>query len=159
MIFSSSESDEVTPENGDAPHWGEAAELWACDYFGYEHADEKHYDVLNDCERIQIKACRKWVKNGIDSRGNQTRCRGRFKFWEGDHDELVGDDGRYLLIVYEKDEDKPFGIEVCAHEHFDPDEVREEINGDWYSENDIREASKGQVYRTTWPSFFEKGGI
>jgi len=159
MIYTASGPDEETPENGDAPHWGEAGEAWACDHYDYEYVDESYYDVLDGDEKIQVKACCRWVKNGYDSQGNQTRCRGRFKFWSVDHMELAEDDGRYLLIVYERNEDAEFGIDVVAHDHFDPEEVREVINGEWYSENDIRESSKGDIYRKTWPAFFDKGDL
>lgn len=140
--------------NGNAPQYGEMVEEWACDALFLSYEDETHYDAENHNGRlVQIKGARHWVNNGYNRQGEQARCRGRFKFFEGDHERLKEDDGIYLLVVYEKDGGG--GINVVEAAYYTPEKVGEIIDGDWYSEGDIREASKGLVYRTTWSSFLE----
>lgn len=139
--------------NGNAPKYGDLVEDWACDALYLDYVDETHYDAVTlDGVRVQIKGAMRWVDNGTSRTGGQARCRGRFKFYEGDHEALVEDDGIYLLVVYEDDDD---GIDVKRCGYATPEKVEEVVDGGWYSENDRRERSKGLIYRTTWNSFLE----
>lgn len=137
--------------NGRAPHFGDRIESWACDVFGMEYVDETAHDsLLEDGTPVQIKGAQLWVGNGYRN-GEPQRCRGRIKLWEGDHETLVDEGGLYLIVVYTVNSD---GINVLASDWFEPEDVADVVGGDWYSEGDPRERSKGLVYRTTWPAFF-----
>lgn len=144
--------------NGNAPTYGDLVEEWACTVFGLDYHDETYYDaVTTQGVDVQIKGCKQWVGNGYYADGTERRCRGRFKFFEGDHDTLAEEGGVYLLIVYEDDGDDEDdeSIDPVAYGFFTPDAVEEVVDGDWYSEGDRRERKKGLVYRTTWNSFFD----
>lgn len=140
--------------NGHAPSYGDLVEEWACDNLFLERESETHYDaVMANGTRVQIKGAMRWVKNGHQPNGERRRCRGRFKLWENDHEALTEDDGLYLLVVYEDDDGD---IEPVTAAFFTPEQIEETVEGDWYSEGDPRERSKGMIYRTVWTSFFEQ---
>lgn len=137
--------------NGDCHEWGAAVEMWVCGKYGFDYVDETHHDAVTAGGKpIQIKGCRKWVSNGPDS-----RCRGRAKFWEKDHEYLRDEGGMYLLVVYEQDHDEMYDIDVQKAQLFTAERIHNLIEDGWYTENDPREAKKGQVYRTTWADYFD----
>ena len=142
-----------TAANGNAPTWGDLVEDWVGDAFGLEYVDESYYDFLDDDgTKVETKGAQVWINNGYRN-GKQQRTRGRFKFWSGSHDELVAEDGDYILVVYEEDDDGD--INVLAVQRVKAATVTEFVGGCWYDvRSNPRVASKGDPYRLSWSKVF-----
>jgi len=145
----------VTPENGNAPTLGDLVEKWATERFPFEYADEDFFDHIGQSgTKIQVKGAKAWIKNGYNN-GNQSYTRGRWKFYEGDHEQLVENDGVYLLIVYDADDpDDLDDLDILAWKIVGPDVVEEAID-EWWDTTDIRCSAKGQTRRLSWLDILE----
>jgi hypothetical protein len=147
-------------KNGEAPTLGDLVEQWADNRFPWDYHDEWYYDFegLRD-KPIQVKGTQPWIKNGYDDRGNRKYCRGRFKFWRGDHSKLDDHDGVYLLVIY----DEVHGgdaIRVVAWKIIGTSALEDAVGGDWWDVNSNgRTASKGDIYRTSWATFFDDSEV
>lgn len=121
--------------NGEAPSYGDAVEQWVTDNLGHEYVDDGYHDHTH-CETgepIQTKGTQPFIKNGFE-RGEQQFCRGRFRLWEEDHEELIENDGRYLFVLYR---DYEAEIVVVEHVLIDPEDVEEMVGGsiEWHDLN------------------------
>lgn len=148
--------------NGNAPHFGDLVQDWACDRFDMEFHDKSHYDALRpDGTKVEVRGAQVWIQNGYCN-GDPTRTRGRFKFWSASHDDLAADDGVYLLIVYEtvENDDGEDEINVLAFRWVNPATITEVVGDCWYDvRSNPRTATKGDPYRLSWSHIFQNGEV
>lgn len=144
--------------NAGAPTYGDLAEQWVTDRFGYEHVDQEWYDHVGAVRKIQVKATQVWIGDGYDPNGTHRRRRGRFRLWEHDHKRLLDDDAVYLFILYEIDEAMS-EINVVHWKFVDPTDVVPNLPSGWWDESNTRRQSKGRSARLTWTHIIDKEAV
>jgi len=143
-----------------SPEHGQVVELLMCEHLGLTYADGPVADARDSDGHtpIQIKACQREHANG----GDET-VPGRWDAWSETLLHLLHDDGLYLLVVYDGDQDPaevtPADLDdyVLAWKFVDAAEFGELIEPDaWH---DGGRPSKGQRARVFWTDVFERDEV
>jgi len=95
--------------------------------------------VLDAGTRVEIKACKRYVSNGADSRP------GRWMLQTDQHERLIDDRAVYLLAVYEEANGQKFLREMLAV----PATILDEVLADSWYDVDRHESEVAQL---AWPN-------
>jgi|GEM_PF-3046424 len=141
--------------NGGAPTYGDDVEIAVAERFHLELIDAPFYDAratgdtpkLEAGTPIQIKGTQEKIRNGYDQHGNQQYTSGRLTFWREELLDLLADDGRYIVSVYQEDRD-PAASNFLTHiRALTPEQVGEAAAGGWHA---AHRPVKGERAKVTW---------
>lgn len=141
--------------NGGAPTFGDDVETAIAERFSLQLIDAPFYDARATADTpkleagtpIQIKGTQEKIRNGYGPKGNQAYTAGRLTFWREELLELLADDGRYVVTVYDGSKNSDVSGFISHLRALTPEQVGTAADGSWHP---AHRPSKGDRAKVTW---------